>query len=57
MRTREEYIEGLKQKNQNLWYDGKQLDRLDEKQLPAINVMSTTFDAAFDPSWSHARRS
>ncbi len=49
MRTKEQYIEGLKKMNHNLYFDGAKIDRLDEKQLPATKVMGLTFDAAFDP--------
>jgi aromatic ring hydroxylase len=49
MRTKEQYIQGLREKNPNLYYNGKKIDRLDEMQLPAINIMGLTFEAAFDP--------
>ncbi len=35
MRTKEQYIEGLKKKNHNLYFNGAKIDRLDERQLPA----------------------
>lgn len=34
MRTKEQYIEGLKKKNPNLYFNGKKIDRLDPMQLP-----------------------
>jgi aromatic ring hydroxylase len=49
MRTKEQYIKDLGKKNKNLYFDGTKIDRLDEKQLPATNVMGLTFDAVFDP--------
>lgn len=49
MRTREQYIEGLRNKNRNLYSNGEKIDRLDERQEGAINVMSLSFDAAWDP--------
>ena len=49
MRTKEEYIEKLGKMNRNLYSNGEKIDRLDERQQGAINVMSLTFDAAWDP--------
>ncbi|WP_027363868.1 4-hydroxyphenylacetate 3-hydroxylase family protein [Desulfotruncus alcoholivorax] len=49
MRTREQYIERLGKMNRNLYCNGEKIDRLDERQQPAINVMALTFDAAWDP--------
>ncbi len=49
MRTREQYIEGLRTMRRNLYYRGRLIDRDDELQMPTLNVMGTTFDAAFDP--------
>ena len=51
MRTKQEYIEGLRKKNPNLYFNGSKLDRLDPMQEGAINVMGLTFDAAFDPEF------
>ncbi|HUW64017.1 MAG TPA: 4-hydroxyphenylacetate 3-hydroxylase N-terminal domain-containing protein [Spirochaetia bacterium] len=50
MRTREQYIEGLGKMNRNLYSNGQKIDRLDERQEGAINVMGLTFDAAWDPA-------
>lgn len=49
LRTREQYMADLAKKNPNLYFNGKKIDRLDPMQLPAINVMGLTFDAAHDP--------
>ncbi|MFZ5643843.1 MAG: 4-hydroxyphenylacetate 3-hydroxylase family protein [Bacillota bacterium] len=49
MRTRAQYIERLSKMNRNLYTNGEKIDRLDERQEGAINVMSLTFDAAWDP--------
>ncbi|GAB6155205.1 4-hydroxyphenylacetate 3-hydroxylase family protein [Desulfosporosinus burensis] len=50
MRTRAQYIEGLGKKNNNLYFNGEKMDRLDERQQGAINVMGLSFDAAWDPA-------
>ena len=49
MRTREQYIEGLRKMRKNLYYNGSRIDRDDELQQPALNVMGVTFDAVRDP--------
>ncbi|PKN83799.1 MAG: aromatic ring hydroxylase, partial [Deltaproteobacteria bacterium HGW-Deltaproteobacteria-1] len=49
MRTREQYIEGLKKMKRNLYYNGSKIDRDDEEQLPSLNVMGFTFDAPHIP--------
>ena len=41
MRTKEQYLKDLAKKNKNLYFNGAKIDRLDEKQLPATNVMGT----------------
>ncbi|SFG84363.1 4-hydroxybutyryl-CoA dehydratase / vinylacetyl-CoA-Delta-isomerase [Desulfotomaculum arcticum] len=50
MRTREQYIERLGKMDRNLYSNGEKIDRLDERQQGAINVMSLTFDAVWDPA-------
>ena len=45
MRTKEEYIEKLGKMNRNLYSNGEKIDRLDERQQGAINVIGLTFDA------------
>lgn len=49
MRTSEQYRKDLAKKNKNLYFNGEKIDRLDPFQEGAINVMSLTFDAAWDP--------
>ncbi len=51
LRTKEQYMADLAKKNPNLYFNGKILDRLDPKQLPAINVMGMTFEKALDPEY------
>lgn len=49
MITRDEYFKRLSKLNRNLYANGEKIDRLDERQEPALNVMGLTFDAALDP--------
>jgi len=49
MRTREQYVDGLKKMRRNLYFDGNKIDRTDEVQRKVLNVMGVTFDAVFDP--------
>jgi len=49
MRTKAQYMERLGKMNRNLYCNGEKIDRLDERQQGAINVMGITFDAAWDP--------
>jgi len=49
MRTKEQYIDGLKKMRRNLYLNGSKIDRDDESQRHAINTMSATFDAVTDP--------
>ena len=49
MRTKEQYIDGLKKMRRNLYFNGQMIDRTDEAQQRVLNVMGITFDAAFDP--------
>lgn len=49
MRTKEQYIDGLKKMRRNLYLDGDRIDRVDERQEDAINTMGATFEAAADP--------
>jgi len=48
LRTKEQYMERLSRMNRNLYANGEKIDRLDERQQPALNVMNLTFDAAWD---------
>ena len=49
MRTKEQYIEGLKKMRRNIYHDGHKIDRDDEVQMPTINTIGLTFDYANDP--------
>ena len=53
LRTKEQYIAALSKMNKNLYCNGKLIDRLDEKQLGAINVMSRSYEMAQDPALAH----
>ncbi|MFW6333767.1 MAG: 4-hydroxyphenylacetate 3-hydroxylase family protein [Desulfosalsimonas sp.] len=46
MRTKQEYIAGLKKMRRNLYFNGDKIDRDDEVQMNALNVMGVTFDEA-----------
>jgi aromatic ring hydroxylase len=49
MRTKQEYIDGLKKLRRNLYFNGSKIDRDDEMQANALNVMGVTFDEAASP--------
>ena len=49
LRTKEQYLEKLKGMRKNVYIGGKLLERDDELLKPGQNVISVTFDAAFDP--------
>ncbi|MFW6081049.1 MAG: 4-hydroxyphenylacetate 3-hydroxylase family protein [Desulfosalsimonas sp.] len=49
MRTKQQYIEGLRKLRRNLYFNGEKIDRDDEMQMQAINVMGVTFDEAASP--------
>lgn len=49
MRTKPEYIAGLRKMRRNLYHNGVKIDRDDELQVPALNVMGVTFEAVEDP--------
>ena len=53
MRTKKQYIEGLQKMKRNLYYNGSLIDRDDELQMPTLEVMGVTFDAAADPERVH----
>jgi aromatic ring hydroxylase len=50
MRTKEQYIERLGKMRKNIYSGGEKIDRLDERQQGALNVMGLTFDAAWEPA-------
>lgn len=49
MRTKEQYIEGLRKMRRNLYLNGEKIARDDEIQMPTIHTMGLTFDYAADP--------
>jgi aromatic ring hydroxylase len=49
MRTKEQYIDGLKKMRRNIYLDGRTIDRDDEAQMDCINTIGLTFDMAQDP--------
>ncbi|MFO7795816.1 MAG: 4-hydroxyphenylacetate 3-hydroxylase family protein [Promethearchaeati archaeon] len=51
MRTKEEYMEDLSKMKKNLYHDGEKIDRLDERQIPCINTIGTTFEVVDDPEF------
>jgi 4-hydroxybutyryl-CoA dehydratase/vinylacetyl-CoA-Delta-isomerase len=51
MRTKEEYLEDLGKMKKNLYFNGEKIDRLDERHMPTLDVMGTTFEMANDPDF------
>lgn len=51
MRTKEQYIEGLRKMRRNLYLNGEKIARDDEIQMPTIHTMGLTFDYAHDPKY------
>jgi 4-hydroxybutyryl-CoA dehydratase/vinylacetyl-CoA-Delta-isomerase len=51
MRTKEEYMQDLSKMKKNIYYDGERIDRLDERHIPTINTMGTTFEVVDDPEF------
>jgi 4-hydroxybutyryl-CoA dehydratase/vinylacetyl-CoA-Delta-isomerase len=49
MRTKEQYIQGLKRMKRNLYLDGRLIDRDDELQVACLNTIGTTYDEAARP--------
>lgn len=49
MRTKEDYINGLKKMKRNIYYDGQLIDRTDELQMDCLNTIGTTYDEAAKP--------
>ncbi|MBN1376256.1 MAG: aromatic ring hydroxylase [Dehalococcoidia bacterium] len=52
MRTKKQYIEDLRKKKRNIYFDGNLIDRDDEQLLPSIDVMGITFDLVKDPKYT-----
>lgn len=51
MRTKDQYIEGLRKMRRNLYFNGEKIARDDEVQMAAIETMGVTFDYAADPKY------
>lgn len=49
MRTKEQYIEGLRKMKRNIYVHGQKIDRDDELQMPCLNTIGTTYDEAAKP--------
>jgi aromatic ring hydroxylase len=49
MRSKQQYIEGLRKMRRNLYLNGEKIARDDEVQMPTINTMGLTLDYAADP--------
>lgn len=49
MRTKEQYIEGLRKMRQNIYVNGEKINRADEIQMDCINTIGLTFDEAAKP--------
>ena len=49
MRTKQDYINGLKKMKRNLYFDGQLIDRDDELQMECLDVIGTTYDEAARP--------
>src|SRR4030066_19333 len=51
MRTKQQYIEGLRRMRRNIYVNGEKIARDDEVQMPTIHTMGLTFDYAADPKY------
>jgi aromatic ring hydroxylase len=49
MRTKEQYIEGLRKMRHNIYVNGEKINREDEMQMDCINTIGLTFDEAAKP--------
>ena len=49
MRTKEQYVEGLKKMRRNLYFGGDKIARDHEVLVSPLEVIGLTFDAAYDP--------
>jgi aromatic ring hydroxylase len=49
MRTKEQYIEGLRKMRSNIYVNGEKINRADEIQMDCINIIGSTFDEAAKP--------
>ena len=51
MRTKQQYIEGLRKMRRNLYVNGEKIDRTDEMQETTLNTIGLTFDYAANPEY------
>jgi len=51
MRTKEQYMKALSKMKKNIYFNGERIDRLDERQIPCLNTIGTTYDVADDPEY------
>jgi len=51
VRTKEQYIKDLGRMKPNLYYNGKEFDRLDPLHTDCLNTIGITFDAFDDPEY------
>jgi aromatic ring hydroxylase len=51
VRTKEQYMKDLGRMKSNLYYDGREIDRLDNLQIPCLNTIGTTFEAFDHPEF------
>lgn len=49
MRTKEQYIEGLRKMGRNIYLNGEKINRADEIQMNTINTIGMTFNEAAKP--------
>ncbi|TET83254.1 MAG: aromatic ring hydroxylase, partial [Desulfobacteraceae bacterium] len=51
MRTKEQWLEGMKKMKRNLYISGEKVGRDDERFIPTTNVMGTTFEYSSKPEY------
>jgi 4-hydroxybutyryl-CoA dehydratase/vinylacetyl-CoA-Delta-isomerase len=51
VRTKQQYIEGLRKMRRNINVNGEKIARDDEVQMPTINTIGLTFDCSADPRY------
>ena len=49
VRTKEQYVKDLGRMKPNLYYDGKEFDRLDDLHSDCFNTIGITFECFDDP--------
>ena len=55
VRTKEQYMKDLGRMKPNLYHNGEEIDRLDDRQIACLNTIGTTFEAFDDPEYKDAR--